>query len=330
MKNATYVLLVILLSALPASAGAPQHETKTMGKAVGELGSIPLSSHLNDSATDIFVEGFNDTSLTGFPPAGWIMINNDGNIDPTDTAWYQSLTTGGEGSLGPYEGLAFAADYYGSANDFYIDDYLITPNTGGTAPSGSTDSLTFWLTARLSTSGDYPDSLDIRVSTTGTNVGDFTLRLGYVLAPKANWTRFAFALPIATNRFIAFRYLLYDGGPNGSNSDKVCLDDVRIARYSSSAVQDGDRLPTQFALKQNYPNPFNPSTTISFDLQKAGFTTLKVFSLLGEEVATLVNEQLSGGSYKAEFSATNLPSGIYFYQLTSGAFTATQRMLLVK
>jgi len=329
MKRALSVLLVGVLSVVTALAGTPEQKGKNMGKEKGSIGAGTSIVPANVSATDVFVEGFNDTSLTGFPPSGWIMINRDGNVDPTDTAWYQSLTTGGEGSLGPYEGAALASDYYGTANDFYIDDYLITPNTGGSAP-GSVDSLTFWLTSRLSASGNYPDSLDIRLSNTGTSVNDFTVRLGYVLAPKASWTRFAFPLPITPARYIAFRYLMYDGGPSGANSDKICLDDVRIARYPSTAVQEGNEMPLQFALKQNYPNPFNPATKINFEITDAAFTTLRVFNLLGQEVATLVSEQLSPGSYAATFVATNFPSGLYLCRLTSGEFTATRQMMLVK
>jgi hypothetical protein len=331
MKYATFILLATVIAVVSTMAGGELPTGKTMGKESKATGGAPVvSSPAGTMLTDIFVEGFNDTSATGFPPPGWIMINQDGNVDPTDTAWYSSLTTGGTGSLGPYEGLAFAADYYGTANGFYIDDYLITPNTGGSPPPGTVDSLTFWLTSRLSSSGDYPDSLDIRVSTTGRNANDFTVRLGYVLAPKANWTRFAYSLPIAANRYIAFRYLMYDGGPSGSNSDKVCLDDVRISRYSSTAVRESGQLPTRFALGQNYPNPFNPSTRITFELSNAGLAVLKVFNILGEEITTLVNEQLSPGTYTATFSAENLPTGVYIYRLTSGTYSSTKRMLLTK
>jgi len=322
---------LLLLGVMCMSAATAQ-PTKTGGKDVG-TGSIapvvvtPSSPHF----TEIFSEGFNDTSATGFPPAGWIMINRDGNSDPTDTAWYQSRTVGGVGGPGPYEGPAFAADYYGSANGFYIDDYLITPNTAGpTPPPGSVDSLTFWLTSRLSSSGNYPDSLDIRVSTTGRNADDFTIRLAYVLAPKAQWTRFADALPMATTRYIAFRYLIYDGGPNGANSDKVCLDDVRITRYPSTAVPEGGTVPEQFALLQNYPNPFNPRTTIRFHLKEGAHTTLSVYNSLGEKVADVLSEYLAAGAYSIPFEAQHLASGVYYYRLTAGSFVATKPMLLIK
>lgn len=327
MKRLSCLLMVVAVAtilSLPAMA-----QDKTMDKEIGTPVSIVLSSPGSASATDIFVEGFNDTSANGFPPSGWLMINADGNTG-TDTSWYISLTVGGQGSLPPQEGIAFAANYYGTANGFYIDDYLITPNTGGSAPIGSVDSITFWLTSRRSTSGVYPDSLDIRLSTTARGVNDFTTRLGYVHAPKALWTRFAYAIPITANRYIAFRYLLYDGGPSGTNSDKVCLDNVRITRYPSTAVAGTGGLPASFGLKQNYPNPFNPSTRIEFTVTSASQTVLKVYSLLGAEVATLVDEHLQPGSYATDFVADHLPSGVYLYKLTSGSYAEVRRMVLLK
>lgn len=87
---------------------------------------------------------------------------------------------------------------------------------------------------------------------------------------------------------------------------------------------------TGFELKQNYPNPFNPSTTINFSIPKSGFVKLAVFDLLGKEVASLVNETRSAGNYEINFNASNLSSGIYVYKITSGEFTASKQMILIK
>ncbi len=233
----------------------------------------------------------------------------------------------------PYEGLAFAADDYYAANDLnIIDDYLITPNTGGSAPAGAIDSLVFYLASRRSASGNYPDSLDIRVSTTGLDTANFTQRLDYVLAPKSVWKRFAYQLPIATNRYIAFRYLIYDGGSAGSNSDKIGMDAVQIIRYAPTGLNTrGSDVPTAYALQQNYPNPFNPSTQIAFALPRAGQVTLRVFDALGREISTLVNnEELSAGNHSRSFDATGLAGGVYYYRLTAGSYSAVRQMVLVK
>ena len=88
--------------------------------------------------------------------------------------------------------------------------------------------------------------------------------------------------------------------------------------------------PSSFSLEQNYPNPFNPSTQISFNLEKAGFTTLTVYNILGQKVATLLSQNLSAGSHIINFNASNLSTGVYIYKLESGKNTAIKKMMLPK
>jgi aminopeptidase N len=88
--------------------------------------------------------------------------------------------------------------------------------------------------------------------------------------------------------------------------------------------------PTKYAVYQNYPNPFNPSTSIRFDLPKSTFVKLKVYDVLGKEVATLINEVRNAGSFNVDWNASVYPSGVYFYKLESKDFTETKRMLLIK
>jgi len=83
-------------------------------------------------------------------------------------------------------------------------------------------------------------------------------------------------------------------------------------------------------LHQNYPNPFNPSTTIEFNIPKTGEVTLKVFNILGEEVATLISDRLSAGSYSYEWDASSLVSGVYLYRLQAGDYIETRKMILMK
>jgi aminopeptidase N len=88
--------------------------------------------------------------------------------------------------------------------------------------------------------------------------------------------------------------------------------------------------PYHFALNQNYPNPFNTTTQVQFTVGNSSFISLKVYNVLGQEVATLVNEKKSPGIYKVEFDGKNLASGVYIYRLTAGSFTQTRKMLLSK
>ncbi|MFH0736450.1 MAG: T9SS type A sorting domain-containing protein [bacterium] len=92
----------------------------------------------------------------------------------------------------------------------------------------------------------------------------------------------------------------------------------------------GGEIPTSFSLQQNYPNPFNPSTKITFDLKEAGLTTLEVYNVIGQKVATLVNKDLKSGKYEFSFDASKLSSGVYFYKLESGNNVSTKKMMLLK
>ncbi|MCI0450447.1 MAG: T9SS type A sorting domain-containing protein [Chlorobi bacterium] len=89
-------------------------------------------------------------------------------------------------------------------------------------------------------------------------------------------------------------------------------------------------VPKSFKLNQNYPNPFNPVTDIKFDIPVASYTKLTVLNILGQEIEVLVNQQLSTGSYKVDWNASNYPSGVYFYKLEAGDFVDTKKMILIK
>jgi len=91
-----------------------------------------------------------------------------------------------------------------------------------------------------------------------------------------------------------------------------------------------EEVPNDFELNQNYPNPFNPSTTIKWQQPESGFVTLKIYDVLGREVTTLINEELSAGKHETVFDASRYSSGIYFYQLKSREFVQTKKMILIK
>ena len=99
-----------------------------------------------------------------------------------------------------------------------------------------------------------------------------------------------------------------------------------------------ENIPKEFSLAQNYPNPFNPSTKINYTIpsviaseeKQSQMVSLKVYGVLGNEVANLVNEEQREGNYEVDFNAVGLSSGIYFYKLQSGNFVQTKKMLLLK
>jgi Tol biopolymer transport system component len=102
-----------------------------------------------------------------------------------------------------------------------------------------------------------------------------------------------------------------------------------LDKNTSSSAKENSQLIT-YALSQNYPNPFNPKTVISYQLPATSNVTLKVYDLLGDEVATLINEEKPGGEYEVEFNAASLPSGVYYYQLKAGEYVNTKKMVLLK
>ncbi|MDI6802378.1 MAG: phospholipase D-like domain-containing protein [Bacteroidota bacterium] len=102
-------------------------------------------------------------------------------------------------------------------------------------------------------------------------------------------------------------------------------DPVRV-----SVNENGNGIPDDFNLSQNYPNPFNPTTTIAFSLPIANLVTLRVYNILGQEVATLVNEEMKAGNYTVNFNASHLASGVYFYKLTAGSFNSVKKLSLLK
>ncbi len=98
----------------------------------------------------------------------------------------------------------------------------------------------------------------------------------------------------------------------------------------SAIINDLEEWTKTFYLFQNYPNPFNPSTRIKYEIPERRFVTLKVYDVLGIEIASLIKKEKVGGSYEVDFNGSELPSGIYFYQLKVGSFIETKKMILMK
>jgi Secretion system C-terminal sorting domain len=126
--------------------------------------------------------------------------------------------------------------------------------------------------------------------------------------------------------------VLVDAADTTSPSTGVIpVSDITFINASITDVPHvNNTIPDNFNLGQNYPNPFNPATNIRFQISKSGFVSLRVYDVLGKEVATLVNEYKPAGKYEIEFNASNLSSGVYYYRLTAGSFSAVKKMILLK
>lgn len=156
----------------------------------------------------------------------------------------------------------------------------------------------------------------------GTNNGGIFATTNY----GGNWTPIAdsltsyniSALALSGNNILA-------GSSNGSLWYRT------VANMFTTGVNDKpNNVPDKYSLYQNYPNPFNPTTTISYELPKSSFVTLKVYDIIGREITTLVNEQKNAGTYQAKFDGSRFASGVYFYRLQAGTFTLVKKFVLMK
>jgi hypothetical protein len=108
------------------------------------------------------------------------------------------------------------------------------------------------------------------------------------------------------------------------------ISDVIFQTMVTNVEDEQHKVPTQFGLEQNYPNPFNPSTSIQYQVSSISQVSLKVYDLLGREVAELVNEEKPAGTYEVTFDASGLSSGVYYYQIKTDSYLETKKMLLIR
>jgi hypothetical protein len=135
-----------------------------------------------------------------------------------------------------------------------------------------------------------------------------------------------------------FNWLTKNGGifeadldSNSATTGTVALSSASLTQIvNTTSVENENNPPSDFVLYQNYPNPFNPATIIKYNIPYYSNVTLKVYDVIGKEVATLVNESKSAGNYEVVFKADNLSSGIYFYKLISGDVVQTKKMVLLR
>jgi len=169
---------------------------------------------------------------------------------------------------------------------------------------------------------------DLHTSLTGLTAGHYTVAVYRQLQKKYFYS-------LDTTIFIdSLEFTLGSSSP----LSRVISSIQSACHAAVVSIKQEESHPKSLLLLSNYPNPFNPSTIISYQLATNSFVTLKVFDILGNEIATLVNEEQQAGNYSVKFDATNnnqlsintLPSGIYFYQLRAGDFIQTRKMLVLK
>jgi hypothetical protein len=179
----------------------------------------------------------------------------------------------------------------------------------------------------------YQDSLIVQSSTNAGTSWTILANMGPIqlqTAPSGNneffpipgqWGRITYTLPAGTNK-IDLKAKSQFG--NNLFLDSICVDFLVGIKNHQTGI------PKVYSLSQNYPNPFNPSTLIQYSIAKSGFVKLYVYDVLGSQVASLVNENKQAGSYSIRFEGENFTSGVYFYKIVSGDYTAVKKMVLLK
>ncbi len=187
---------------------------------------------------------------------------------------------------------------------------------------GQTNSIAFnWRTiSETNNYGFVMQQADTGTSNFADVANSFVAGHGTTLTPQQYAWTYSIAPSVA--RYYRLRQIDLDGTQHFS-------DQITVTPSSVSAVEEGTT-PQKFGLAQNYPNPFNPTTHLRFAVANSGVVSLKVFDMMGREVATLVNEVKSAGEYDMQFDASGLSSGVYYYRIQAGDFVETKRMTLLR
>ena len=231
----------------------------------------------------------------------------------------------------------------GLTGTYTVTDNLTNPTeadiiSAGPCPPLPVELTTFTATTSSSAGGTVSVDLNWETATEVNNYGfEIEKQNAEVSSQQTEWEKLTFVQGHGNSNSPKFYSFSDKSVSSGKYNYRLKQIDIDGSYEYSDIVEVDLGLPSEFELSQNYPNPFNPTTTISYSIPvvDAKFATttnveLKIYDVLGKEVATLVNEQKSAGNYKVEFDASTLTSGIYFYTIRSGKFFETKKMLLMK
>jgi len=289
--------------------------------------SIDFASGTTQDSLPLFNDGLHGDGMANDTLWGGMLV-------PTTEGVYGVRVRAVDGEAGTYRetplkipSFATAGPVMYTGNRYWSKDTIPAPgsdlyvkiglkNCGTTAPISN-------VTANVSAIDSLEDFVSVQPTWGTLFPGDtiyystkfITLSIGNDRAPGDTAS---FALNIASNGLTFWR------------------DTMRFVLLTTGVNGEKTGLPTSYALEQNYPNPFNPSTTIKYSIPKQSYVTLKVYDILGREVAILVNEEKPAGSYEVELNTQQtknnkqLSSGVYFYRIQAGKYNQVRKMLLIK
>jgi hypothetical protein len=271
---------------------------------------------------------------TGYPQTGTIIWSESFENNPDNdwhadySIWEMGVPTSGPNSAfvgGQCAATKLAGDYPDNVNTRLIRDAsFVVPN------ASLNPRLRFWHWYSFNC-GDYGK---VQVKVQGTDTWEDLPEAAFGGHSSGVWSYRTDALSKYAGKTIQIAFFFHSEDcsyPYGWDTDNGWyIDDIEIALITS-VKQIAIDIPETFALGQNFPNPFNPSTVIEFALPRQSHVTLKIFNLTGQEIATLVDQKLPAGRHKANWDASGLQAGIYFYQFkVEGGFSQTKKLTLLK
>ena len=293
------------------------------GWTVGQGGIILRTTHAGVSWTMVSIGGFVSLSSVFFfdDSTGWA-VGTGGKILKTTNGNYWSQQA--SGTTVDLRSVFFINENLGWA----VGDggkILVTANGGTPVELLSfscsvvdNDVMLSWTTATETNNSGFEILRGVYPANSGTQNNDIWSTIGFV--PGFG----------TTTEPKSYSFIDEDVSTGTYNYRLKQIDFDGSFEYSNEIEVVVDFTPKEFVLYQNYPNPFNPSTVISYQLPVNGDVTLKVYDVLGNEIATLVNEEKQPGVYEVEFDASSFASGMYLYKLQSGTFVQTNKMILLK
>lgn len=304
------------------------------GVNVGGLGAV-ITSTANLGST--LIERYHDVKLGGTGESisrnyNIIPANNTG-LDATLRFYYDES----ELNSIPESNLKLFKSATGANNTWSYSGGVVNTEQNYVEQSGIS-SFSYW------TLGDVNNPIPVELTSFSASVEKGLVLLNWTTATEnqnrgwdvekaigKDWTKIGFVEGAGTTTE-PLTYSFTDGITSAGKVEYRLkqIDFDGTYSYSSAVSVEIDATPEEFSLQQNYPNPFNPETTIKFELPYTSFVNLSIYNLIGEKVATLVNEQLEQGVHFINFKGNNLASGLYVYRLSAGEVSFTKTMMLLK
>ena len=307
---------------------------------IAKTGGTPASQNLGTATTTASSNSPGDV-LTTAGAATFALNNQTANdIRTTNTGFEIRFTLSALGATAAGNVRLFAI-IVGANNPFFSN--VLVPGTAGGDNLGFNPNLASPPAGYTGPFHTGPIALPVELTSFTAQTTSEGVRLSWTTASElnnsgfevqrstnqTNWATLGFVRGAGTTTE-AQSYSFVDASASGRVFYRLKQVDFDGQFEYSNIIEVNAGVPKTFALEQNYPNPFNPSTAISYQLPVAGNVSLKVFDMLGKEVATLVNARQEAGAYTVNFNANNLSSGVYFYRLQAGNFVQTRKMMLVK